>query len=372
MNSEMKPKFDKAKKLAKTFFDKLKPSLIAIGIGMLVGFIVMIIFRPQSAFPGLISMLSGGLPIGLKGVGDVLLKATIIMLTGTALVITFKSGLFNIGASGQMIIGAYVAVHVGVLWPLPPIIHWLVALILGTLAGAIWAAIPGLLKAFRNVNEVVSSIMLNYIAMFLVIFLVKQNVYNAAYAKSQNILPTAELPKLSFLFGNSDVNIGLFIAIIVVFVVHFIFKYTTLGYELKATGFNKDASQYAGMNAKLNIVKSMVLSGAIVGLAGAIQFLIIGTNIGVTAVLLPEGFDGISVALLGMLEPIGALLSALFLSHIRQGGFFMQVHGYPPQIIEIIIAIVVYTTSISAGIQLYISSMKRKRAEKKALESKVE
>ncbi|VEU82095.1 ABC transporter permease [Acholeplasma hippikon] len=348
---------------------RFKNSLLAVGIGILVGFIVMLIFNPANAFPALFAMLLGGFRGGIKGVGDVLLKATPIILTGVALAVTFKSGLFNIGAPGQMVIGAYVAIHVGVLWPLPPVIHWLVALILGTIAGAIWGAIPGLLKAFRNVNEVVSSIMLNYIAMYLVVYLVRSNVYNQLYAKSKNILPSAELPQMSLIFGNSDVNIGLFIAIGVALLIHYVFRHTVLGYELKATGFNPDASRYAGMNSKLNIVTSMVISGAIVGLAGAIQYLVIGTNLGVTSTLLGEGFDGISVALLGMLEPIGALISGIFLSHIRQGGYYMQVYGFPPQIIEIIISIVVYTTSISAGISLFYQRIKRQREEKKLKES---
>lgn len=349
-------------------FPRFMASVYSVLIGILIGFIVMLIFNPQGAFPGLIKMFAGGLTIGNKGIGDMLLQAAPIILTGTALVITFKSGLFNIGASGQMIVGAYVATHIGVLWDLPSGLHWIVALILGTLAGTVWGAIPGLLKAFRNVNEVVSSIMLNYIGMFLVIYLVKTNIYNASYAKSQDILQTAELPLLSFLFGSSKANIGIFIAIFVAIIIHFIFKYTVLGYELKATGFNPEASRYVGMNSKRNIVVSFILSGSLAGLAGAIQFLVVGTNLGITHTLLPGGFDGISVALLGQLEPIGAVIAGIFLSHIRLGGFYMQVHGFPPQIIEIIVAIIVYTTSISAGISLYL---RRRKAKKQINQQKV-
>lgn len=353
-------------------FNTIKPSLIAIGVGLSFGFIIMLIFNPSGAFPGLITLLSGGLGTGIKVLGDILLHAAPIILTGVALVVAFKTGLFNIGASGQMIIGGYVAVHVGVLWNIPAPFHWMVALLLGTLAGAIWGAIPGILKAFTNTNEVVSSIMLNYIGTFLVVLLVKSNVYNSPTAKSANIKLSAQLPQFAGLFGNSKANIGILIAIGVAVLVYYLFKKTTFGYELKASGFNRDASRYAGMNAKRNIVLSMLISGAIVGLGGAIQFLVIGTNLGTTYDLLPQGFDGISVALLGLTDPIGSIFAGTFLSYIRQGGFYMQVNGFPQQIIDIIIAVIVYTTSISVAIQLFFVSLKNKKLMEKVTAPEIE
>lgn len=343
-------------------FNMLKPSLIAISIGLLFGFIIMLFFNPSGAFSGLLRMLSGGLEIGSKGVGDLLLRATPIILTGLSLVVAFKTGLFNIGTPGQMIVGAFVAVYIGVLWTLPAPLHWIVALLLGTLAGAVWGSIPGLLKAFANTNEVVSSIMLNYIATYLVVFLIKTtSVYNFVYSKSLNIKATAEITRFGNLFANSKVNVGIIIAILAGVIIHYLFKKTTLGYELKASGYNKNASRYAGMNAKRNIVLSMVIAGALAGLAGAIQYLVIGTNLGTTYSLLPEGFDGISVALLGQTQPIGSVVAGLFLSYIRQGGFFMQVDGFPTQIIDIIIAVIIYVTSITMGIQIFIKRLKDKR-----------
>ncbi|WP_264230064.1 ABC transporter permease [Acholeplasma laidlawii] len=363
---------DKLLRILLNLFNIIKPSLISIAVGLTFGFIIMLIFNPSGAFPGLITLLTGGLGSGIKVAGDILLHAAPIILTGVALVVAFKTGLFNIGASGQMIVAGYVAIHVGVLWNIPAPFHWMVALLLGTVAGAIWGAIPGILKAFTNTNEVVSSIMLNYIGTFLAVFLVKANVYNGATAKSLNIKASAELPRLGALFGNSKVNIGIFIAIAVAVLMYYVFKKTTLGYELKASGFNREASRYAGMNAKRNIVLSMLISGAIVGLGGAIQFLVIGTNLGTTYDLLPQGFDGISVALLGLTEPIGAVFAGTFLSYIRQGGFYMQVNGFPQQIIDIIIAVIVYTTSISVAIQLFFTNLKTKRLMKKASTSEIE
>src|SRR5690554_2882046 len=359
----------------KVLFNILKPSLIAVGIGIFFGFIIMLIFNPSGAFSGLLRMLSGGLQIGSKGFGDILLRATPIILTGLALVVAFKSGLFNIGASGQMIVGGFVAVYIGVNWNMPSPLHWLIAIFFGLIAGAIWGSIPGLLKAFANTNEVVSSIMLNYIGTYLVVFLVKapaMKVYNFAYSKTVNIQASAEITRFGNLFGSSKANMGILIAILAGVIIHFIFKKTTLGYELKSAGFNKEASRYAGMNAKRSIVVSMLISGALAGMAGAIQFLVIGTNMGITYDLLSEGFDGISVALLGQTEPIGAIFSGFFLSYIRQGGFYMQVDGFPSQIIDIIIAVIIYVTSITIGIQLFLKHLKEKRTAKKLAELEVE
>lgn len=348
-----------------SLFDKLKPSLLSIAIGLIIGLVVMFIFNPTEAIPGLFTMLSGGLGNGMKGLGDILLNASVLILVGLALVVAFKTGLFNIGASGQMIVGGYLAVHVGVLWKMPAPFHWMVALLMGVIGGMIWGMIPGLLKAFTNTNEVVSSIMSNYIATILVVLLVKRNVYNPNYAKSKDILASAQLPQFSNLFNGSKANIGIIIAIVMVVVIYYLFKKTTIGYELKSSGFNPHASKYAGMNAKKNIILAMAISGALAGLAGAIQYLVIGSNIGTTYDLLPQGFDGITVALLGQTEPIGALFSGFFLSYIRQGGFYMQGNDFPPQIIDIITSIIVYTTSISAGIQLYIKHIKDKRKANK-------
>jgi|SRR5690554_233210 len=371
MNSQVKTFFDKVKEYLLKTYQILKPSLIAIGIGLFFGFIIMLIFNPSGSFRGLLRMLSGGLNIGSKGLGDLLLRATPIILTGLSLVVAFKTGLFNIGTPGQMVLGAFVATYIGVKWSMPAPFHWMVAITLGMIAGAIWGSIPGILKAYTNTNEVVSSIMLNYIGMYLVVFLVKNpavGIYNFAVAKSANIQATAEMTRFGNLFGSSKFNVGFLIAILAGVIIHILFKKTTLGFELKASGFNKDASKYAGMNAKRNIVISMIIAGALAGLAGAIQFLIIGTNIGTTYDLLPEGFDGISVALLGQTEPIGAMLAGVFLSYIRQGGFYMQVEGFPQQIIDIIISVIIYVTSISAGIQLFLKMRKQKRLDKKSEE----
>jgi simple sugar transport system permease protein len=332
-----------------------------------MGFIIMLIFNPSGALPGFFHMLIGGFNNGIFSVSSMLVNATPIILTGVALVFAFKSGLFNIGASGQMIMGAYTAVHIGVLWNIPAPFHWIVAIILGTIVGAIWGMIPGLLKAYRNTNEVVVTIMMNYIGTLTVIYLVKTFVYNSAYAKSLEIQSSAALPQIGGVFSSTTLTIGIFIAVLVAIVGHIVMHKTTLGFKLQAAGMNPDGAKYAGMNEKTNIITSMMISGGLAGLAGTLVYLVPGKNLGVSLVLLTEGFDGISVALLGLNEPIGALLAGLFLAHINEGGFFMQVDGFVPQITEIVIAVIVYVTAISAGIQLYMKNRKLKLEQQRLL-----
>lgn len=338
-------------KFLKKLYLVIRPSLIAVGIGLLVGLIIMLIFNPLDAFPALFTLIFGGFNGGLKGIGDMLELAAPIMLTGLAVAFAFKTGLFNIGASGQMMMGAYVAIHIGVRWTLPTGLHWIVGLLAGMFAGMLWGLVPGVLKALRNVNEVVSSIMMNYIAGYMLIFLIQRNVFLELESRSRYVQGTAVLPSLRAIFPGSTANIGILVAIVVIIIAHIIIHKTTLGFSLRAAGFSFDGSKYAGMNTKLNIIIAMGLSGMFAGLAGAISFLVRGKAINTAFVIFPEGFDGISVALLGLGEPLGALIAGLFLSNLRMGGFYMQLYSYVPQIIDIIIAVIIYATAISIAIQ---------------------
>ena len=350
-------------KATKRLFKAMSPSLIAIGIGLLMGFIVMLFFNPMTAVPAFFQLLSGGLLNGSEGIGNTLYGAAPIILTGLAVAFAFKTGLFNIGASGQMMMGAYVAIHIGVLWDIPGMLHWIVALIGGLIGGLVWGLVVGLLKATRNVNEVVTSIMMNYIAANLLIIFIRENIYNVDAARSLAIETTAELPTLG-IFASSSANIGFGIAVIVAIVAHFIIHKTTLGFELRATGFSPDGAFYAGMNTKRNIITSFGFAGAFAGLAGAVSYLVSGKTISIAYTIFTEGFDGISVALLGLGEPIGALFAGLFLSHLRQGGFYMQIYGFVPQIIDIITAVIIYVSAISAAISLLFKHLKKKKNDK--------
>jgi general nucleoside transport system permease protein len=348
------------KQRLKKLLDTAMPSLIAIGIGLLMGFIVMLIFNPAQAVPAFFQLLIGGFGAGLKGIGNTLHGAAPIILTGLAVAFAFKTGLFNIGASGQMMIGAYTAIHIGVLWDLPEGIHVVLALLGGMIGGMLWGFLVGLLKAWRNVNEVVTSIMMNYIAANLIIILIRNNIYDVASARSLGIQSSAMLPSLG-LFPDSRANIGIMIAVFIVIIAHFIIHRTTLGFALRATGFSRDGAFYAGMNTKKNIMISFLFAGSFAGLAGAVSYLVSGKTISIAYTIFTEGFDGISVALLGLGEPVGALIAGLFLSHLRQGGFYMQVYGFVPQIVDIITAVIIYVSAISAALFAFLKTRQRKK-----------
>jgi ABC-type uncharacterized transport system permease subunit len=321
-------------------------SILAIAAGLLFGLIILLSSNPKEAFPAFLMILLGGFTDGMSGLGQVLYLATPIILTGLSVGFAFKTGLFNIGASGQFTFGAFVAVYIGVKWTfLPAGTHWIVALIGAMIAGALWGMVPGLLKAYYNVNEVITSIMMNYIGMYLVNMLIVNNVYDSIKNQSKPVAKTAIIPKggLDKLFHTSNMNISIIVAIIMVIIVYIILNKTTFGYELKACGHSPSASKYAGINAKRNIVLSMVIAGALSGLGGGLLYLAgSGKYLQVLDVLAPQGFSGISVALLGMSNPIGVLFAGLFIGHITVGGYNVQLYSFVPEVIDIIISAIIY------------------------------
>jgi simple sugar transport system permease protein len=292
-------------------------------------------------------------------------------MTGLSVGFASKTGLFNIGASGQFIVGAYAAILVGVKCTfIPAPILWVVALLAALIAGAIWGSIPGILKAFRNVNEVISCIMLNYIGMYLVNYLVTNTIFDSLKNQSQRVASGANLPKLGFdlIFrdGNnvSSANSGILVAIAMAVVIYIILEKTKFGFELKACGFNKEASKYAGMNERRSIVMSMVISGAMAGLGGALLYLAgSGKGIDVVDVLAAEGFNGIPVALLASNNPIGIIFSGLFLAYLTVGGFTMQLYRFAPQVIDIIISIIIYFSAFALVLRGLLVSAKRHKHE---------
>lgn len=361
--------------LEKEGFVNIFSSFLAIIIGLLLGLIILLISNVHDAFSAFMTILSGGFSGGTRGMGQVIYTATPLILTGLSVGFAFKNGLFNIGAPGQFIVGAYAAVLVAVKCTfLPPAIHWLVALLVSFIAGGLWAYLPGFLKAHFNVNEVISSIMMNYIGMYLVNYLVTLTVYDMLKNQSQNIPPSAMMPTmgLNVIFRGSSANGGFFIAVIVVVIVYIILSKTTFGFELKACGLNKDASKYAGINEKRNIVLSMVIAGALAGLGGGLLYLSgVGKHIEVVDILAEEGFMGIPIALLGLSHPIGILIAGLFIAHITVGGFYMQIYDFTPEIIEMIISSIIYFSAFALlfkSIVGFISKKLNKKEEKNANE----
>lgn len=347
----------------KNGFLSFTASLGAIVLGLLVGLIVLLISNPTQAFNGFLTILAGGFSGGGSGIGRVLYLATPIIMTGLSVGFAFKTGLFNIGTPGQFIMGAYVAIYIGVRWTfIPSSVLWIVALLGAALAGALWALIPGILKAYRNVNEVISSIMMNYIGMYLVNYLIVKTVYDSA--KNQTLPTSTFIPAfgLDKIFQGSGINGGFLIAILSVAVIYIVLNKTTFGYELKACGFNRDASRYSGINEKKSIVFSMVIAGALAGLGGGLLYLsATGKYISVVDVLADEGFNGIPVALLGLSNPIGIFFAGIFIAYLNQGGFYMQRFDFVPEVIDIIIAVIIYCSAFSLAFKHFFQKHRKKK-----------
>ncbi|WP_434793070.1 hypothetical protein TPDSL_22540 [Terrisporobacter petrolearius] len=359
-------------------FNSAMSSIFAILIGLAFGFIVLLVSNPSQAVRGFGIILEGGFSTGAKGVGQVLYFATPLILTGLSVGFAFKTGLFNIGAPGQFIMGAFAAVLVGVKCTfLPAPFHWIVALLAAAVVGGLWALIPGILKAYYNVHEVISTIMMNYIGMYLCNMLVKLYIYDSNKSMSQNCLESADLPKwgLDNVFVNvtgtykdiSTVNGGIVIAIIVAILIYVILNKTIFGYELKACGFNSSASKYAGINEKRNIILSMVISGALSGLGGGLLYLsgANGRHIKVVDVLAIEGFNGIPVALLALSNPIGIIFSAIFISYLTLGGNYLQTLNFMPEVIDIIVACIIYFSAFALFFKSILPKILKKKDLKK-------
>ncbi len=342
-------------------------SLIAIAMGLLFGFVIMIIVNPREALKAFSILIQGGFYKGLRSVGQVFYSSTPIMMTGLSVAFAFKCGLFNIGTPGQFIVGAFTAVYIAIKWTfIPDSLVWIVATIIAGIVGALWAFIPGILKAYKNVNEVISCIMMNYIGMHIVIELVKSTIYNATGAESLAVEMSRSIPKMGLdkLFTGSQINIGTIIAIVLCIVAYIIMNKTTFGYELKACGYNPDASKYAGMNEKNCIILSMAISGFFAGVGGALTYLAgSGRTLSLVETLAPEGFNGISVALLGFNNPLGVIISSLFIAYINVGGNYMQTTSYAIEIIDIIVASIIYFSSFTLAIQLAINKFKTKKKQ---------
>ena len=335
--------------------------LISVLLGLLAGAIMMVI-TGNNPIEGYSYLFRGGL-MNLERIGNTLASATPLVFTGLAVGFAFKTGLFNIGASGQMLIGGLCATAVGLTFNLPRVPMLIAVVLAAIIGGGLWAVVPGYLKAKFNVNEVVSTIMMNWISYWVVYYSVP------AYFKgpfleteSRNIPDVASLktPWLTSLFDGSFVNIGLFLAILAVIIIGIILNNTVLGFELKAAGYNRFSAEYAGMKVNRNIVLSMVISGMLAGLGGATYYVGYASNMQI-GVLPTQGFDGIAVALLGANNPYGAFAAAIFFGILHSGkGFMNAMTSIPPEIGDIIIAFIIYLTATSVLIERVMTSISKK------------
>ncbi len=348
-NKVKKSKFSLGNIVHSSGFSSLTAALMAIFLGLIFGFLIMLVAKPDSAVAGFRFIISGG----FKRLGDVFYFATPILMTGLAVGFAFRMGLFNIGASGQYTMGMYFALYVGFMFDLPAGIHWIVAILAGMLGGMLWGIIPGIFKAYLNVNEVITSIMFNYIGMFFVDMWVQNSsiMYVSNMARTKYLPQSVQIPALGL--AGSNVNFGIVFAIIIGIILYIVLEKTTFGYELRATGFNKHASEYAGMKGKKNIILTMAIAGGLAGLGGAFAILAPSAIAGSSMTYEPiniiatNGFNGIAVALLGNSHPLGIILSAIFISHIQRGGTLTSLVGFKPEIIDVVIAVIIYFSAFA-------------------------
>jgi general nucleoside transport system permease protein len=343
-------------------------SILAVVLGLIAGAILMFAIG-SNAVEGYSYLFRGAL-INIKRFGDTLATATPLILTGLSVGFAFKTGLFNIGTPGQMLFGGFCATALGLTYgdTMSRPLLLLVMIIAGGLAGAIWAFVPGLLKSKFNVNEVVSSIMMNWICYWIIYYAVPAYFKGSSETESKGISAAASLKTkwMTDLFNGSYINLGLLVAVAAVIVIWFILNKTVLGYELKAVGFNKSAAEYAGMSVNRNVVFSMMIAGCLSGLAGVAQYVGNAANIQI-GVMPSQGFDGIAVSLLGANNPVGILISALFFGILYSGKGFMNANtSIPPEIADTIIATIIYFAAISAAVPMIVNAIKHRKAMAKA------
>ncbi|MBE6625915.1 MAG: ABC transporter permease [Ruminococcaceae bacterium] len=362
-------------------------SLLCIISGILVGWLVLVILALTSekiplydSFRGLGIILAGPFASGGSRniafvFGDMLFEAAPLLMTGLSVAIAFKTGLFNIGAPGQYLMGAMGSVIVALSIPTTPQTAfwvWLLALLVGMICGMIWGLIPGFFKAFLNVNEVIVCIMTNWIAANIVswVFANHKQFINTAGGKTAYTLPTTangvSTPRLGLdkLFPGSNIDIGIFIAIVIAAGIFVLMNKTTLGYELKACGYNRNAAKYAGMNEKRNIMLSMAIAGGLAAIGASLYYLNGGAELAWnTYGRLPDtGFNGIPVALLASNNPLGVIFSSVFLRFIDKGGYNLAgFTAYNEYVSDLIIAVIIYFASFS---QLIKEMLSRRRAVK--------
>jgi ABC-type uncharacterized transport system permease subunit len=342
---------------------QLQIALMAIAFGMLIA-AVLIVITGNNPFSAYWFLFRGGL-MSIKRIGNTLAGATTLILTGLSVAFAFRTGLFNIGAAGQMLFGGFVATALGLTLNLPKAILLPVMMLGAMLGGAFWGFIPGLLKAKFNVHEVVATIMMNFIALWIAYYGIQDTILKDPNQETQSArLPveaSLQVDWLRDITGNSFLNLGLIIAIIFVVIIAIIINKTVLGYQLKAAGYNRFAAEYAGMKVNRNIILSMAIAGALAGLAGFTFYAGFSNHVEIGKLPI-QGFDGIAVALLGGSTPVGALFAALFFGILQTGkGFMQSMTGVPPEVGDLIIGFILYGAACQILFERILKYFKRGR-----------
>jgi len=343
-------------------------AILCILAGLLIGFLVLLAINPAGAWDAIITIVKNyfnypSRPAALKYLGNTLVKTAPLLMCSLSINFCYKVGLFNIGAAGQFVVGAGACLYAALALHMP----WFVCMALSLVAGAVWGMIVGVLKAYRNVNEVISGIMLNWIGLYLVNLLLAgvKELASPYTEQISAINPGAILPGvgLGALFTNNKyVTIAVPLSIIIAIALWVVMNMTKFGYELRATGMNKEAAKYAGMNEKKNIILTLAIGGALAGLGASFLFLTGYEQWSTTQSSVPAmGFNGIAATFLGGLNPIGTIFSSYFIQHITSGGSYLDKGTYPSQISDLISAIIIYL----CGFVLFFKFAMKRRAERK-------
>ena len=324
-------------------------SLLCVVLGLLIGYIVLLIINPAGAGEAITTVIKNFLTYKkpetqMKYFGNTLVRTAPLLMCSLSILFAYKAGLFNIGAAGQYCAGAGMALYAALAWHMP----WWLCMIMAMLGGALLGVISGLLKSYCNVNEVISGIMLNWITLYVVNILLT-NVKEAAspytmpvaHVNGGAIIPSLGLGKL---FNNNQyVTLAIPLAILIAVGLHILLEKTRLGYELKATGNNKNAAKYCGMAERRNLILTLAIGGALAGLGAAMLYHTGYEQWQCSQSSVPAmGFNGIAAAFLGGLNPIGTILASFFIQHITIGGAYVDKTMYCAQVSDLISAIIIY------------------------------
>ena len=362
--------------LRKDGVQTLIASLACILGGLVVGYIVLLLIEPSGAFEAILAVMKSFLrypgALKMKYFGQTLVRTVPLLMCALSVLFAYKVGMFNIGVAGQFVAGACAALYAALAWNLP----WWICLICAMIAGAALGALAGLLKTRYNVNVVISGIMLNWIILYVTnLVLTGVKSANSPYTKSlRGNNPAALIPSLGLekLFNNEkSVTIAIPLAVILAVVVWVVLNKTKFGYELKATGNNYHAAKYAGMRENRNIILTMLIAGALAGIGAGLLYLTGIEDWETTISSVPGmGFNGIAVAFLGGLSPLGSILSAFFIQYITTGGGNVDLQVYCSQISSLISSLIIYLCAFVAFFKFFIQDQIRKNDEKNAAANK--
>ena len=355
----------------------LLASLVCVVLGLFLGYVVLLAINPAGAGEAILTVIKNFLTYNrpssqLKYLGNTLVKTAPLLMCALSILFAYKVGLFNIGAAGQYCMGAALSLYaaLGLGW------GWLPCMLLAMLGGMVLGAVSGLLKSYCNVNEVISGIMLNWIVLYLTNMLltnVKEETspytFVLAHKNPSAVLPTLGLGSL--LNNNQYVGLALPLSILAAVLVWVVLEKTRFGYELRATGNNKNAAKYCGMAEKRNIILTLVISGALAGMGAAMLYLTGYEQWQCSTSSVPGmGFNGIAAAFLGGLNPFGTILASFFIQHITAGGAYVDKTMYCAQISDLISALIIYLCGFVLFMKYAMNSAISKREEKAALKKR--